>query len=158
MDFLIGTPQCPHLGFAARDGRPCCHADDATRIACGKWAPNPSARGQSGRESNVAGVDPYYCTVLGTETLPRQALQLAAQEKARAARGDGAGRPSYRPPAEVTGSRAAPPSRGQDDDADQPVIPTHTLRAEERKVGPNDKCPCGSGRKFKKCCGRGGGR
>ncbi len=22
------------------------------------------------------------------------------------------------------------------------------------KVGPNDKCPCGSGKKFKKCCGR----
>ena len=22
------------------------------------------------------------------------------------------------------------------------------------KVGPNDRCPCGSGAKFKKCCGR----
>ena len=21
------------------------------------------------------------------------------------------------------------------------------------KVGPNDPCPCGSGRKYKKCCG-----
>ena len=29
------------------------------------------------------------------------------------------------------------------------------LRERERpkvKVGPNDLCPCGSGRKFKKCC------
>lgn len=24
-----------------------------------------------------------------------------------------------------------------------------------RKLGPNDKCPCGSGKKFKKCHGRG---
>ena len=24
----------------------------------------------------------------------------------------------------------------------------------EAKVGPNDPCPCGSGKKFKKCCGR----
>ena len=23
----------------------------------------------------------------------------------------------------------------------------------ERKVGPNEKCPCGSGKKYKKCCG-----
>jgi uncharacterized protein len=32
------------------------------------------------------------------------------------------------------------------------------LRAEEqrrpRTIGPNETCPCGSGRKFKKCCGR----
>lgn len=25
---------------------------------------------------------------------------------------------------------------------------------EERRAGRNDPCPCGSGRKFKKCCGR----
>jgi hypothetical protein len=28
-----------------------------------------------------------------------------------------------------------------------------TLKAEKR-VGPNDKCSCNSGKKFKKCCGR----
>jgi uncharacterized protein len=28
-----------------------------------------------------------------------------------------------------------------------------TLRREAPKVGRNDDCPCGSGRKFKKCCG-----
>lgn len=27
-------------------------------------------------------------------------------------------------------------------------------KAAERKVYPNDPCPCGSGRKYKKCCGR----
>lgn len=24
----------------------------------------------------------------------------------------------------------------------------------EKKVYPNDPCPCGSGKKYKKCCGR----
>lgn len=29
-----------------------------------------------------------------------------------------------------------------------------TFRRETAKVGRNDLCPCGSGKKFKKCCGR----
>jgi uncharacterized protein len=28
-----------------------------------------------------------------------------------------------------------------------------TIRREEPKVGRNDPCPCGSGKKFKQCCG-----
>jgi len=28
------------------------------------------------------------------------------------------------------------------------------MRREEKKVGRNDPCPCGSGKKYKKCCGR----
>ncbi len=31
-----------------------------------------------------------------------------------------------------------------------------TFRRDQPKVGRNDPCPCGSGRKHKKCCGRGG--
>ncbi|MBN1347578.1 MAG: SEC-C domain-containing protein [Phycisphaerae bacterium] len=30
-----------------------------------------------------------------------------------------------------------------------------TIRREQPKVGRNDPCPCGSGKKFKKCCGKG---
>ena len=29
------------------------------------------------------------------------------------------------------------------------------VRREEKKVYPNDPCPCGSGKKYKQCCGRG---
>ncbi len=29
-----------------------------------------------------------------------------------------------------------------------------TIRKEDRKVGRNDPCPCGSGKKYKHCCGR----
>jgi preprotein translocase subunit SecA len=32
---------------------------------------------------------------------------------------------------------------------------TQPLQREEPKVGRNDPCPCGSGKKYKKCCGRG---
>lgn len=31
--------------------------------------------------------------------------------------------------------------------------PVQTLRREGAKVGRNDPCPCGSGKKFKQCCG-----
>lgn len=29
-----------------------------------------------------------------------------------------------------------------------------TIRRKAPKIGPNDPCPCGSGKKYKKCCGR----
>ena len=29
-----------------------------------------------------------------------------------------------------------------------------TVKREGRKVYPNDPCPCGSGKKYKKCCGK----
>ena len=31
-----------------------------------------------------------------------------------------------------------------------------TYRREVPKIGRNDPCPCGSGKKYKRCCGRGG--
>ena len=36
-----------------------------------------------------------------------------------------------------------------------PGAPVETYRREEPKVGRNDPCPCGSGKKFKKCCAKG---
>ncbi len=35
------------------------------------------------------------------------------------------------------------------------TIKVETVRREEPKVGRNDPCPCGSGKKYKKCCGQG---
>jgi tetratricopeptide (TPR) repeat protein len=34
-----------------------------------------------------------------------------------------------------------------------PKIPEKKCSSEKRKIGRNDPCPCGSGKKFKKCCG-----
>ena len=36
---------------------------------------------------------------------------------------------------------------------DRRLVP-ETIRRESPKVGRNDPCPCGSGRKFKQCCGK----
>ncbi len=33
------------------------------------------------------------------------------------------------------------------------IEPVETIRSEKESVGRNDPCPCGSGRKYKKCCG-----
>ena len=35
-----------------------------------------------------------------------------------------------------------------------PLPPLAPVRREVPKVGPNDPCPCGSGKKYKKCCGK----
>ena len=34
--------------------------------------------------------------------------------------------------------------------------PSGGMKTESRKIYPNDPCPCGSGKKYKKCCGRNG--
>jgi uncharacterized protein YecA (UPF0149 family) len=40
---------------------------------------------------------------------------------------------------------------GEDDEPlPPPVKPIHS----EKEPGRNDPCPCGSGKKFKKCCGK----
>ncbi len=63
---------------------------------------------------------------------------------------------------EESGLRDAP--EDLDDDypipADEPFESPReslTIRNESRHVGRNDLCPCGSGKKYKKCCGRAGG-
>ena len=33
-------------------------------------------------------------------------------------------------------------------------LPKGPKRREEKKIYPNDPCPCGSGKKYKQCCGR----
>lgn len=40
-------------------------------------------------------------------------------------------------------------NRGDEEDA-----PKKPVRADDSTVGRNDACPCGSGKKYKKCCGR----
>jgi preprotein translocase subunit SecA len=50
-------------------------------------------------------------------------------------------------PARSTATQQQPPRVGGDDAA------VKTIRRDEPKVGRNDPCPCGSGRKYKKCHG-----
>jgi preprotein translocase subunit SecA len=44
---------------------------------------------------------------------------------------------------------ARPLRAGMDDGSDKP----RPVRRAAQKVGRNDPCPCGSGKKYKKCCG-----
>jgi preprotein translocase subunit SecA len=56
------------------------------------------------------------------------------------------------PPAPVLPSPTAPPPEmAMRAEADPPR--TMPVRREGKKVGRNDPCPCGSGKKYKKCCG-----
>lgn len=39
-------------------------------------------------------------------------------------------------------------------ESQEEVVPVKTFVREQPKVGRNDPCTCGSGKKFKKCCGK----
>jgi preprotein translocase subunit SecA len=79
--------------------------------------------------------------------VPRQTTHQSASAFGAAASG----------PAEAGASPAAGPARNKTSD-----IVTEAAAAMEKakpvragpKVGRNDPCPCGSGKKFKHCCGR----
>jgi preprotein translocase subunit SecA len=56
-----------------------------------------------------------------------------------------------RPPEEIQKARRRPLQMSHGGDGPRTV----TIRREGKKVGRNDPCPCGSGKKYKKCCGVG---
>jgi preprotein translocase subunit SecA len=85
------------------------------------------------------------------------AIRLAAEKEAKGRRREGPQRLTL-----TRGEMVAPPLEGE-----MPMMqggPTAmpeaesgkvvTFRREGRKIGRNEPCPCGSGRKYKKCCGR----
>ena len=55
-------------------------------------------------------------------------------------------------PSDVDGSLLPGAAGGRS--AEEVKLPKVTIRREGPKVGRNDPCPCGSGKKYKKCCGR----
>ena len=74
-----------------------------------------------------------------------QGMQVHKEVSALAAAA--AQRPQGAPPPGMGQPMGAPPP-GMD--APKPATP---IRKDVSKVGRNDPCPCGSGRKYKKCCG-----
>ena len=64
---------------------------------------------------------------------------------------------SAEPPAPADAPQTVESASG-DDSGPEPVMPRPSsgvpFQRDEAKVGPNDPCPCGSGKKFKKCCGK----
>lgn len=49
--------------------------------------------------------------------------------------------------------RTAQQHARQQQEQEEVELPKISVRREEPKVGRNDSCPCGSGKKYKKCCG-----
>lgn len=41
----------------------------------------------------------------------------------------------------------------EEGESDRNHHPAHTITRDAPKIGRNDPCPCGSGKKYKKCCG-----
>ena len=41
-----------------------------------------------------------------------------------------------------------------EDEAPIPDAPVERVKKKGQGVGRNDPCPCGSGKKYKKCCGK----
>ncbi|MEC8348890.1 MAG: preprotein translocase subunit SecA [Pseudomonadota bacterium] len=54
------------------------------------------------------------------------------------------------------GQLEAPEGEGQSDSETQAKAKPAPFVRDNRKVGRNEPCPCGSGKKFKQCCGRAG--
>ena len=100
-------------------------------------------------------VDDYF------ERLDRAfaSLNVPLEPSAFAARTASADRPATRPA--ESGAAQVPRSDGPPKAAEETPRPARTggddviktVRREEPKVGRNDPCPCGSGRKYKKCHG-----
>jgi preprotein translocase subunit SecA len=76
----------------------------------------------------------------------RPATPITLNEPKREPVGAFAAAPRASAPAGLQ-QRSAPPRVGGDD------APIQTIRRDEPKVGRNDPCPCGSGKKYKKCHG-----
>jgi preprotein translocase subunit SecA len=70
-------------------------------------------------------------------------FDLSRQEMVHEERGQFQGMPQQQ------GMEVSPEYEGQ-----LPEEKVHTYKRETPKVGRNDPCPCGSGKKYKKCCGR----
>ena len=76
------------------------------------------------------------CTLMGQEFPELEQWRKEAQEKKRS-------KPLF------SNSPAPAPAPARSLPAPRPTVP---LQRTEKKVGRNDPCPCGSGKKFKKCC------
>jgi len=58
-------------------------------------------------------------------------------------------------PRQQQSSGRAPEASAELESAEEePQMPSITIRREYPKVGRNDPCPCGSGKKYKNCCGQ----
>jgi len=93
--------------------------------------------------TSVEAIEEFFQSLSGMKAQHNQAaspLAMAAAVQAQAQQAQGA----------MPAGMDAPPPGMELPEAPKPIAP---IRNDGPKVGRNDPCPCGSGRKFKKCCG-----
>jgi preprotein translocase subunit SecA len=94
------------------------------------------------------------CTSLFRSATNRDAFENLFAILSRSARMQG---PAAAPTALAAATQAAPATEGgaaaEAAPAEEVKLPAVTIRREAPKVGRNDPCPCGSGKKFKNCHG-----
>jgi hypothetical protein len=140
--------------FGAREALPCADKPDAgadsNSSTC--WSPaSPTWAPPSTCRRSANGSPPAWWTT-ATPTPPTSTPTSAQPRRALAALRD-AGRGLIDDVARETALWPAfhlPPVAAA---AHPPGQPARTHRRDEAKVGRNDPCPCGSGRKYKKCHG-----
>jgi preprotein translocase subunit SecA len=82
--------------------------------------------------------------------LAEQAREFSAPAKTADARTSSFS--AFKPPSKESVSGTRPASAGNRQTAD--AVPKKIKDSEGHKIGRNDLCPCGSGKKYKKCCGK----
>ncbi|MBO5418176.1 MAG: preprotein translocase subunit SecA [Clostridia bacterium] len=87
----------------------------------------------------------FMAQVRNGEQLERR--NVAVSSKAGMASNAQAAAPSAMANAKALRGESQGPERGQNNNS------TATFKRDSAKVGRNDKCPCGSGKKYKNCCG-----
>ncbi|MCF7837472.1 MAG: preprotein translocase subunit SecA [Candidatus Marinimicrobia bacterium] len=92
----------------------------------------------------VSGMFRSSTSLASAQAFMRALPQLYVHDAAQAL-GGGGGKP---PPAPGSAARA-----GAERALDEAVNAPAPVRRDTPKVGRNDPCPCGSGKKYKKCCG-----
>jgi preprotein translocase subunit SecA len=90
------------------------------------------------------------CTSLFRSATNREAFENLFNILSRSARLQG---PAAAPTALAAATQAAEPAAAEAAPAEEIKLPSVTIRREAPKVGRNDPCPCGSGKKFKNCHG-----
>ena len=91
-------------------------------------------------EYRIEGFDMFDEMIAGIREETVKILLLAPFRK------PGAGQPQEAPKREQVAKPTATSSDG--------TVAPATIRRQGKKVGRNDPCPCGSGKKYKNCCGR----